>query len=266
MFIMALFIMTIITFAYDFVGYHSTNTLDHALIFLVCIVNKDVFVNLVSLKSKVQPPLILRLGEIVSGLEISSRRTIQGKQCSLFESPWQKTKIYTLPCGGWAQVKLSCHVHQIGSLVQPFRPSTTTLVNYFNYFSCTWFRASLQLTRPRCRSDCSSLQLNIAQPGPLLQPLQVNRSMRPTYYRTTIVNYDADSHQHAAGKKYQCHRGTQTQTNPQQTTQLNHCTVKIHFRTLPCSADNMNIEYHLFINSYQGTLPYSCPTIVNYSD
>ena len=73
MFIMALFILTIITFAYDFFGYHSMNTLDHTLIFLVCMVNEDVFMNLVSLKSKVQPSLILRLGEIVSVLGINNR-------------------------------------------------------------------------------------------------------------------------------------------------------------------------------------------------
>ena len=75
---MVQFILTIITFAYDFFGYHSTNSLDHALIFLDCMVNEDVFVNLVSLKSKVQPLLILRLGEIVSVLGINNRHPILG--------------------------------------------------------------------------------------------------------------------------------------------------------------------------------------------
>ena len=104
---------------------------------------------------------------------------------------------------------LACHLSHY------YRPSTTTLVNYFHQFSCTWFRASLQLTRPHGRSDCSSLQLTT---GPLLEPLQLNRSTRLTCYRTTIVNYDADSHQQTARKKIPM---PSTDSNPDESTTIN---------------------------------------------
>ena len=44
---------------------HTTNTLDHALIFLKCMVNEHVFMNLISLGQKFQPSQILKFGKLV---------------------------------------------------------------------------------------------------------------------------------------------------------------------------------------------------------
>ena len=43
--------------------------------FSICMVNKDVFMNLVALIKKIQPSLVLRFGKIVRVLGISTTRT-----------------------------------------------------------------------------------------------------------------------------------------------------------------------------------------------
>ena len=50
---------------------HSTNTLESALIFLKCMVNEHVFMNIVLLKKKIMPSLLLRFGKkmYVVGIE-----------------------------------------------------------------------------------------------------------------------------------------------------------------------------------------------------
>ena len=56
---------------------HSTNTLEHAqdVFFYKGMVNEHVFMNLVSLRKKVQPSLILRFGKVVSSLGINTTCT-----------------------------------------------------------------------------------------------------------------------------------------------------------------------------------------------
>ena len=44
---------------------HSTNTLEHSLVFLKCMLNEHVSINLASLDKKIEPSLVLRIGEIV---------------------------------------------------------------------------------------------------------------------------------------------------------------------------------------------------------
>ena len=61
---------------------HSTNILEHTLIFSKCMITTHVFMNLVSLSKKIQPSLILRFGKIVCVLGIRTTRTEGDDQCS----------------------------------------------------------------------------------------------------------------------------------------------------------------------------------------
>ena len=61
---------------------HFTITLEHALMFLTCMVNEHVFMNLVSLSKKFQPSLILRFGESMHISGITTTRIKWVNQCT----------------------------------------------------------------------------------------------------------------------------------------------------------------------------------------